>query len=277
MNENSTGKMRDRTNLKRLDSLTDEEIEQAAQSDADTLLLEECDMASLEVVISERKQSISLRVDSDLIDGTIEVHTPRRYEITGKVDGHMIKKIGRLEATQQIEVTPYSSRWVTGYVSELPENNSVIFLPKKTTSELEGQDVFVVPECTSPEDLSQKSLRGEISWLRPKSRRAKEVTINEARAICQRIRNSWREKFKFQEEVRDATGVIQLGLRPPQIGALHAALAHWSVSTKPATIVMPTGTGKTETMLALMVAVRSRLKTIFFHLIRLSSKWIMAI
>ena len=39
MSENSTGKIRDRTNLKRLDSLTDEEIEQAARSDADTLLL----------------------------------------------------------------------------------------------------------------------------------------------------------------------------------------------------------------------------------------------
>ena len=49
MNENSTGKMRDRTNLKKLDSLTDEEIEQAAQSDAGTLLLEECNMASLRV------------------------------------------------------------------------------------------------------------------------------------------------------------------------------------------------------------------------------------
>ena len=67
MSENSTGKMRDRTNLKRLDKLTDEEIEQAARSDADTLLLEECDMASLEVVVPERKQSISLRIDSDVL------------------------------------------------------------------------------------------------------------------------------------------------------------------------------------------------------------------
>ena len=47
MNEKST--MRDRNNLKRLDSLTDGETEQAARSDADTLLLEECDMASLRV------------------------------------------------------------------------------------------------------------------------------------------------------------------------------------------------------------------------------------
>ncbi len=67
MSENSTGKMRDRTNLKRLDDLTDEEIERAAHSDADTLLLEEYDMASLEVVVPEGKQTTSLRVDPDVL------------------------------------------------------------------------------------------------------------------------------------------------------------------------------------------------------------------
>ncbi|MER9191227.1 DEAD/DEAH box helicase [Mesorhizobium australicum] len=41
------------------------------------------------------------------------------------------------------------------------------------------------------------------------------------------------------------------GLRKPQVGALHAALAHLTSSVEPATIVMPTGTGKTETMLAI--------------------------
>jgi superfamily II DNA or RNA helicase len=42
------------------------------------------------------------------------------------------------------------------------------------------------------------------------------------------------------------------GLRIPQAGALHAILAHWSTgSIEPATIVLPTGTGKTETMVAL--------------------------
>ena len=35
---------------------------------------------------------------------------------------------------------------------------------------------------------------------------------------------------------------------------MHAALAHATRATGPATIVMPTGTGKTETMLALEVA-----------------------
>lgn len=52
--------------------------------------------------------------------------------------------------------------------------------------------------------------------------------------------------FVFAEE-----GEAQLGLRTPQLGALHAILAHRSMETaEPITIVMPTGTGKTETMLA---------------------------
>jgi superfamily II DNA or RNA helicase len=41
------------------------------------------------------------------------------------------------------------------------------------------------------------------------------------------------------------------GLRPPQLGALHALLAAQTVEPDDAmTVVMPTGTGKTETMLA---------------------------
>ena len=44
------------------------------------------------------------------------------------------------------------------------------------------------------------------------------------------------------------------GLRRAQLGAVHAVLAYWSTGNhEPATVVLPTGTGKTETMLALLV------------------------
>lgn len=43
------------------------------------------------------------------------------------------------------------------------------------------------------------------------------------------------------------------GLRSPQLGAIYAALAHWSYSNTIATVVMPTGTGKTETMLSVLI------------------------
>lgn len=46
-------------------------------------------------------------------------------------------------------------------------------------------------------------------------------------------------------------------LRRPQLGALHSALGYWTSGlAEPGVIVMPTGTGKTETMLALLVAAK---------------------
>lgn len=49
----------------------------------------------------------------------------------------------------------------------------------------------------------------------------------------------------------------QPGLRSPQLGAMHATLGYWTTKRPdPATVVMPTGTGKTETMLGLLVAAR---------------------
>ncbi|WP_198320528.1 DEAD/DEAH box helicase [Actinosynnema pretiosum] len=61
----------------------------------------------------------------------------------------------------------------------------------------------------------------------------------------------------FHEAIgyRDAGG--PRALRRPQLGALHSIVGYWSTgTTDPAVVVMPTGTGKTETMLAVMLAER---------------------
>src|SRR5262249_22748730 len=61
-------------------------------------------------------------------------------------------------------------------------------------------------------------------------------------------------KFGYIEESRAEDGAIKLaGLRAPQIGAIHAALGHWDYSSEPSTIVLPTGTGKTDCMISLAV------------------------
>lgn len=68
---------------------------------------------------------------------------------------------------------------------------------------------------------------------------------------------SWVGCFQFATE--DVEQDLK-GLRAPQIGALHAIAAHFAVGTQfePATVVLPTGTGKTETMLAAQVYRRMR-------------------
>ncbi len=63
--------------------------------------------------------------------------------------------------------------------------------------------------------------------------------------------NTWLDNFKFVKENEQA-GIK--GLRPPQIGALYSILAHVQNPDDKAIVVMPTGTGKTETMLSALIA-----------------------
>lgn len=63
------------------------------------------------------------------------------------------------------------------------------------------------------------------------------------------IVESWKNDFLYKEE-----DVNEPGLRQPQIAALHMVMGHLKLPMDAATVVMPTGTGKTETMLATLVA-----------------------
>ncbi len=65
------------------------------------------------------------------------------------------------------------------------------------------------------------------------------------------IVKSWHNQFTFKQENQ---GEDILGLRTPQIGAIHTLLGHLTIAKEIATVVLPTGTGKTETMLSLLVA-----------------------
>lgn len=77
-----------------------------------------------------------------------------------------------------------------------------------------------------------------------------EIT-NSRDQVCR----SWAEGIAYRTEQSDANGaVVRSGLRMPQAGALHAVASHWTLGHEPAIVVMPTGTGKTEVMIASSVA-----------------------
>lgn len=104
----------------------------------------------------------------------------------------------------------------------------------------------------------RRKANGELAWL---NHAAVDVFLEDAQArgwptVAQEISRSWDGQFVFRSERAGPDGVVASGdegLRPPQIGALYAIGAHWSIYKQPATVVMPTGTGKTETMLATLV------------------------
>jgi len=63
---------------------------------------------------------------------------------------------------------------------------------------------------------------------------------------CNLIRDSWKNNLNNQ--------LIEEKLRNPQKGALYALKSFYTIDNEEATIVMPTGTGKTETMLLYIVS-----------------------
>lgn len=81
----------------------------------------------------------------------------------------------------------------------------------------------------------------ELWWLRDGAGSHGETPLGPG-AVVESIRGA----FVFAEESGGTAG-----LRAPQLGALHAILAKRSIElAEPTTVVMPTGTGKTDTMLA---------------------------
>lgn len=88
----------------------------------------------------------------------------------------------------------------------------------------------------------------------PALKEVPEPPIDYARRIATTF-SSWENAFCYLEE--DLSRQIR-GLRPSQIGAVHAVHAHWAVSRQPATVVMPTGMGKTETMLSVLISAQCR-------------------
>lgn len=67
------------------------------------------------------------------------------------------------------------------------------------------------------------------------------------------VLGSWKEAFHFiEEDILEGRN----GLRVPQIGAIHTILGHLKLGEDIATVVLPTGTGKTETMLSVLIAAK---------------------
>lgn len=157
---------------------------------------------------------------------------PDLFALDGNVRGNIIRKLSAASETVVVQAGP--GKWQTGLRSS---GAAVLVLKNRPKVEPDAETLIV-------------GKSGVSRWYAPAAVWPEGELLSEAEARCAAVRTSWVGRFHFRRD--DGTSP----LRPPQIGALHAAIAHWTMTEKPATIVLPTGTGKTETMLALLVSER---------------------
>jgi len=81
-----------------------------------------------------------------------------------------------------------------------------------------------------------------IRWIRHPSIKIKDYSV---------VVKSWSGNFNY---IKEDLKKNKKGLRPPQIGALYAMLSHLQTKGDKGIVVMPTGTGKTETMISSLIA-----------------------
>ena len=155
----------------------------------------------------------------------------------------------------------WERRSALGELFTATDGKKILVVPKKLSPPAGIDAVLVVPSAVTLGQTDSGFAEVDASqgrWSYPKLELLEEPADDHGwQARRQAARDSWQNRLEFREERRDGQGNVQAhGLRTPQIGALHAILAHWTVTIDPATVVMPTGTGKTETMLASLLSVQ---------------------
>src|SRR5215216_4622969 len=104
-----------------------------------------------------------------------------------------------------------------------------------------------IGEASLPTDNSRYDLIA-ANWLKHPLLNGKKLSTGNN---LQQVIDSWKGAFSY---IKEEPGYNIKGLRNPQIGAIHSIHGYWTISDEVATVVMPTGTGKTETMLAIMLS-----------------------
>lgn len=177
---------------------------------------------------------------------------PAQFCIAGKVQGAVVRQIKHPKKTYLLTANEFTKNRLQGvFLKTLDDRREITVIPRKTDVQLNVTEVLRHPDAYSLAAMRVSPQAG--IWVTPLPTDPNTISLPQFDEVLSSIQKSWRNAFRFDEERLEDGVIVQKGLRTPQIGAIHAALGHWTSSNSAATIVMPTGTGKTEAMLALLV------------------------
>lgn len=174
----------------------------------------------------------------------MRIHLPLVLVMDHHVHGQWLRRAVAPARTCEGQITPFSRDAIRGvlFIPDADTEPEVLIVDKALTSYADRTHVVKASVHTDRDTLDLS----RATWLLHPDITGEVLSVES-------IRESWIDAFRYRLESRNEG---RFGLRPPQLGAVHAVLAHWAVSNSVATVVMPTGTGKTDTMASILVAGR---------------------
>ena len=182
----------------------------------------------------------------------VRVQMPAIYAIKGKIAGNTVHQLLRPSMIEEVGPLVVRTRRATSFYLVRADGSRIAITSRRAAPNT--SDTLYAANIQAFFERREDFV--DLRWLSPAAARPDcNLSVVEVQA-SDAASASWEGHFEFKEERREDGAVVVVGLRPPQIGALYGILAHWKTSAAPATVVMPTGTGKTETMLAILVRER---------------------
>lgn len=184
------------------------------------------------------------------VDQAFEINLPALNYGPVQLGIGQVRRVVR--CPKKTKAVPAGEVFVSARIKEplyrLPSGETVVITTRKIATRPPEADAALFREAD-----------GSLRWLSHRALEEIDSHIGKVgwKAALEEVAAQWDGRFLFKAERAEADGSVRAGnegLRPPQVGALHAIGAHWSLYQQPATIVMPTGTGKTETMLSTLAA-----------------------
>lgn len=182
----------------------------------------------------------------DLFAEEAEFIVPDLASHVGKIEGNVVKRLSHCGQRLKVKISllPKGS----GFRCSNQAFPRFAVVDRTTTSFLDQEAVLKVDDVSS----IHAAICGTGRWILPKTAPIEELASSEV-AYTELTLKSWQDAFDLRVERYEGAELVRPGMRIPQVGAVRAVMAHWSVSRSAVTVVLPTGTGKTETMLALLV------------------------
>lgn len=192
-------------------------------------------------------------LDAANLPAITHVCLPHRYDIDFKIAGLHIRRLRHSEKMIEATVVPYRSRGqLCRRVLASGRDGSQHII--EFAAFRETYDLLISGIVRA----QGGAIDGTQLVLQSARFRQPPSALEDFAQVRDDAHRSWFAGIRYKRELSATDGrPDQAGLRVPQIGALHAIASHWTLSTDPAVLVMPTGTGKTEVMIAAALAAQS--------------------
>jgi superfamily II DNA or RNA helicase len=170
--------------------------------------------------------------------------------LRGRVAGNLVRQLDAPQTKRDVSLDHNAK----GFFSDMAERPSIVLLRRGLKPPANYDQIVRIDEVVPISSIQEVLSRISVRWQKPTPLDPGNIPLEEFPTRQKAILSTWKDALSLREEQYEGDRCVVVGLRPPQIGAIHAIKAHWVVSDAPATLVLPTGTGKTETMLSVLLS-----------------------